>query len=156
MIFYVILICLLAVDQLTKALIHAKFLEGDTYPIVQDFFHLTYVQNRGVAFGIMQGKLILINVISIAAVVLMIIYAKKNFEKLPKLESYAWLFIISGAFGNIIDRIFRGFVIDMVDFRGIWGYIFNMADIYINIGVFLMIINSIIEERAKKRGGNTK
>jgi len=44
----------------------------------------------------------------------------------------------------------------MIDFRGIWGYIFNLADVYINIGVILMIINSIIEERAKKRGGNTK
>lgn len=156
MIFYVILISLLAFDQITKTLIHSKFLEGDTYPIIQNFLHLTYVQNRGVAFGIMQGKVIIINIVSITAVILMIIYAKKNYNKLPKLENYAWLFIIAGAFGNIIDRISRGFVIDMIDFRGIWGYIFNMADVYINIGVFLMIINSIIEERAKKRGGNTK
>ena len=140
MIFYIILIVLLGLDQITKALIHSKFLEGDTFPIIRDFFHLTYVQN----------------IISISAVILMIIYAKKDSNKLPKIENYAWLFIISGAFGNILDRILRGFVIDMIDFRGIWGYIFNLADVYINIGVILMIINSIIEERAKKRGGNTK
>ena len=156
MIFYIILIVLLGLDQITKALIHSKFLEGDTFPIIRDFFHLTYLQNRGVAFCVMQGKLMIINIISISAVILMIIYAKKNSNKLPKIENYAWLFIISGAFGNILDRILRGFVIDMIDFRGIWGYIFNLADVYINIGVILMIINSIIEERAKKRGGNTK
>ena len=105
MIFYIILIVLLGLDQITKALIHSKFLEGDTFPIIRDFFHLTYVQNRGVAFGVMQGKLMIINIISISAVILMIIYAKKNSNKLPKIENYAWLFIISGAFGNILDRI---------------------------------------------------
>ena len=65
MIFYIILIVLLGLDQITKALIHSKFLEGDTFPIIRDFFHLTYVQNRGVAFGVMQGKLMIINIISI-------------------------------------------------------------------------------------------
>ena len=156
MIFYIFIVILIIIDQISKQMIHSNFELGQTLPIINDFFHLTYVQNRGVAFGVMQGKLMIINIISISAVILMIIYAKKNSNKLPKIENYAWLFIISGAFGNILDRILRGFVIDMIDFRGIWGYIFNLADVYINIGVILMIINSIIEERAKKRGGNTK
>lgn len=155
MIFYLI-IGLIALDQITKALINSKLLEGDTIPLINNFFHLTYVQNRGVAFGFMQGKLPIINVISIGAVIVMIYFVKKNMEKNSKIENISWMFIIAGALGNIIDRIFRGFVVDMIDFRGIWSYIFNFADVYINIGVFLMIISSFIEEREKKRGGNTK
>lgn len=155
MIFYLV-IGLIALDQITKTLITGKFLEGDTLPIIKDFFHLTYVQNRGVAFGFMQGKLPIINLISISAVIVMVFFVKKNMEKNSKLENYSWMFIIAGALGNILDRIFRGFVVDMMDFRGIWSFIFNFADIYINIGVFLMIINAFVEEREKKRGGNTK
>lgn len=153
MLFYLIIGGLLVLDQITKALIHNNFLEGDTLPIINEFFHLTYVQNRGVAFGFMQGKLPIINFISISAVLVMIYYLMKNKSKNRTLENYSWLFIISGALGNILDRIFRGFVVDMIDFRGIWTYIFNFADIYINIGVFLMILNTIMEEREKKRGG---
>ena len=156
MLFYLIIGGLIALDQITKALIHNNLLEGDTIPLIKDFFHLTYVQNRGVAFGFMQGKLPLINLISIGAVVIMIYFVRKNMSKNSKIENLSWLFIIAGALGNIIDRLTRGFVVDMVDFRGIWSYIFNFADIYINIGVFLMIISTIIEERNKKRGGTTK
>lgn len=156
MLFYLILGGLLVLDQITKALIHNNLMEGDTIPIINNFFHLTYVQNRGVAFGFMQGKLPFINIISIGAVIVMIYFVRKNALKNTKLENLSWLFIIAGAFGNIIDRLTRGFVVDMFDFRGIWSYIFNCADIYINIGVFLMIIGTIIEERNKKRGGNTK
>lgn len=153
MLFYLIIGGLLILDQVTKALIHNNFMEGDTFPIINEFFHLTYVQNRGVAFGFMQGKLLIINIVSISAVIFMFYYLMKNKNANRTLENYSWIFIISGALGNIADRIFRGFVIDMIDFRGIWTYIFNFADIYINIGVFLMILNTIIEEREKKRGG---
>jgi len=156
MLFYLIIVGLLALDQITKALVHNNLIEGGTIPLIKDFFHLTYIRNNGVAFGFMQGKLPLINFISIGAVVIMIYFVRKNLSKNSKMENLSWLFIISGALGNIIDRLTRGFVVDMIDFRGIWSYIFNMADVYINIGVFLMILNTIIEERNRKRGGNTK
>ncbi|MGL4970686.1 MAG: signal peptidase II, partial [Cetobacterium sp.] len=60
-------------------------------------------------------------------------------------------FILGGAIGNIIDRIYRGFVIDMVDFRGIWVFVFNLADVWINIGVILIIIDSLLESKRKKK-----
>lgn len=156
MIFFVVISILLVIDQISKYLIFSKLAEGDTIPIISNFFHITYVQNRGVAFGVMQGKLSIINIVSFAAVSFMIYYVIKSQKKNSKIENIAWIFIIAGAFGNIIDRLTRGFVVDMIDFRGIWSYIFNFADVYINIGVILMIINSFAEERIKKRGGNIK
>lgn len=149
--FYIIFIfVLLIVDQWTKFMIHSRFLEGETLGIIQNFFHLTYVKNRGVAFGIFQGRLQIITIGSIAAV-FAIAYYVYRYEKNSKMMTHiSYALIISGALGNIIDRIFRGFVIDMIDFRGIWPYIFNVADMYINIGVALMLIDHLISERKKK------
>jgi len=66
------------------------------------------------------------------------------------LERIAYTMIFSGAVGNMIDRLFRGFVIDMLDFRGIWSFIFNFADVWINIGVILIIIEHLIFNRKKR------
>ncbi|MBN1468209.1 MAG: signal peptidase II [Fusobacteriaceae bacterium] len=156
MIFYIFIAILIIIDQISKQMIHSNFELGQTLPIINDFFHLTYVQNRGVAFGILQNKAIFINFISIGAVLSMIWYLHLNYKKISKLEVITWTLIIAGALGNILDRIFRGYVVDMIDFRGIWQYVFNLADAYINIGIFLMIISSILDTLAKKRGGNTK
>ncbi len=156
MIFYIFIVILIIIDQISKQMIHSNFELGQTLPVINDFFHLTYVQNRGVAFGILQNKAILINFISIGAVLSMIWYLHLNYKKISKLEVITWTLIIAGALGNILDRIFRGYVVDMIDFRGIWQYVFNLADAYINIGIFLMIISSILDTLAKKRGGNTK
>jgi signal peptidase II len=124
--------------------------EGQTISILQDFFHITYVKNRGVAFGVLQGKLYIITIISVVAVSAIIFYILKNKTKIPKLSYIAYLFIISGAIGNITDRIVRNFVVDLFDFRGIWKYVFNVADVWINIGVFLMILEYIFDARKKK------
>lgn len=150
MIYIIFIFVLLMIDQWTKFLVHSNFIEGESLGIIQDFFHLTYVKNRGVAFGIFQGRLQIITVVSIAAVIAIAYYVYKYEKNSSRLAYLSYSLIIAGAFGNIIDRIFRGFVIDMIDFRGIWPYIFNVADVYINIGVILMLIDYFIVERKKK------
>ena len=144
------IIFLVACDQITKYLVASSMLEGQSIPVIKDFFHITYVKNRGVAFGVLQGKLIIITIISIVAVSAIIFYILKNKNKIPRLSYIAYIFIISGAIGNITDRIVRNFVVDMVDFRGIWRYVFNVADVWINVGVFLMILEYIYDAKKKK------
>ncbi|MGL4732870.1 MAG: signal peptidase II, partial [Fusobacteriaceae bacterium] len=61
----------------------------------------------------------------------------------------AYSFILAGATGNMIDRIFRGYVIDMMDFRGIWVYVFNVADVWINIGVFFLIVDYFVRRNER-------
>lgn len=123
---------------------------GDTIEIISNFFHITYVQNRGIAFGVFQGKINAISIATTIAIIGIIIYFFKNFKKIEVIERIAYMVIISGAIGNMIDRIFRGYVVDMLDFRGIWQYVFNLADVYINIGVALIFLDILLKLKNKE------
>jgi signal peptidase II len=147
----ILIITLLGLDQWTKSLVANSMNEGDTISVIQDFLHITYVRNHGVAFGMFQGKLGVISIVAIIAILGIAYYMIKKLKPEEFLSKYAYTFILSGAIGNMIDRIYRGYVVDMVDFRGIWRYVFNGADIWINVGVFLLILETIMLERKKKK-----
>jgi len=145
--YYIILItALIIVDQWTKHLTVANLVEGQSFPLIFDFFHLTYVKNRGVAFGMFQGKIPVISVVTVLAIIGISWYLVKR----NKLENIAYAFILSGAIGNMIDRLTRGFVVDMMDFRGIWSYVFNLADVWINVGVAFIILSEFMSSRKKR------
>ncbi|GLI55801.1 lipoprotein signal peptidase [Propionigenium maris DSM 9537] len=150
--YYIILItALIIVDQWTKHLTVANLVEGQSFPLIFDFFHLTYVKNRGVAFGMFQGKIPVISVVTVLAIIGISWYLVKSVKnKKNKLENIAYAFILSGAIGNMIDRLTRGFVVDMMDFRGIWSYVFNLADVWINIGVAFIILSEFMSSRKKR------
>ena len=154
MIYIFLFLILLIIDQYTKYIIDSVMYITQSIPIVENFFNLTYVQNRGIAFGLFQGKIDVVTIFAIVAVIFIMFYFIKNLKKISFIERIAYTMIVSGAIGNLIDRIFRGYVIDMLDFRGIWHFIFNFADIWINIGVILIIVEHIFFDR--KRGGNKK
>lgn len=151
MVYIAIIILLALVDQLSKYKIDNWLVEGETHPVIGGFLHLTYVKNRGIAFGIFQGKLDIISIITVIVIVGVGIYFFKNRKNFSIFEKLGYSFILGGAIGNIIDRIFRGFVVDMIDFRGIWVFVFNLADVWINIGVILIIIDSLLENKRKKK-----
>ena len=150
MIYIFLFLILLIIDQYSKFIVHGTLYVGDTIPIIDNFFNLTYVQNRGVAFGLFQGKIDIVSILALVAIGLILFYFCKNFKKISFLERIAYTMIFSGAVGNMIDRLFRGFVVDMLDFRGIWSFIFNFADVWINIGVILIIIEHLIFNRKKR------
>jgi len=146
----ILIVALLGIDQWTKSLVANSMTEGETIGVLQDFFHITYVKNFGVAFGMFQGKLEIISGVAIIAILAIAYYMIKRLKPEEIISKYAYAFIIAGAIGNMIDRFYRGFVVDMMDFRGIWKYVFNMADVWINIGVILLILEVIILEKKKK------
>ncbi|MGF6906441.1 signal peptidase II [Fusobacterium sp. PH5-44] len=156
MLYIAIFIMLVLVDQITKFLVITRFDEFETIPVIKDFFHITYINNYGIAFGLFQGKLSIVNIITIFVVIYLIYHVYKHKDTITNLEKYGFLLIGSGAVGNIIDRFYRGFVIDMIDFRGIWQYIFNFADAWINIGVFLIIIDQIFLSKKRKDKDKTE
>ncbi len=135
----------LAIDIISKFIISHKFLLGESKSIIDNFFYLTYVLNTGVVFGFMADIdnsykrlfFIVVSLAIIAVIIYMIIKEKKYLVKL------SLILILSGAFGNLIDRIFVGAVIDFLDFQffGHGWYIFNIADSCITVGVTLMIID---------------
>lgn len=136
LIFSVILMVLL--DQLTKLWASITLMKVDTIPIIPTIFHLTYVENRGAAFSILQNKRGFFLIITI--VVLIAIYgALQKRVVTTKIGRISLYLIAGGAIGNLIDRIFRGYVIDLFDFRIIHFPVFNVADIFVTIGGILLM-----------------
>ena len=137
----VIVILILIVDQITKFLIVKNFNIGESYPVIKNFFYLTYITNTGMAFGRLQsyGSILLWFSIIVALAIIGLLIKEKN---MPRTYSLGLSFILGGAFGNIADRLIRGSIVDFFDFR-IWP-IFNVADSFITVGIVLMLINSIL------------
>lgn len=137
MLFYILLIVIVIFDQLTKLWVINNFYPGQSRPIIEGIFHLTYVQNRGAGFGILQGQRLFFIISSLIIIVILIIYRYRSERNL--LLDIGLSMIIAGAVGNnLIDRVIKDFVVDFLDFR-IWP-VFNLADTAIVIGVGLLVI----------------
>lgn len=135
---YVVMILALAIDQLTKYWASSS-LAGKSVPVIQDVFHLTYLENTGAAFGMGQNNnwfFILMSFVILAVIIVLLLKYK---PKEPIARISAGL-IISGAVGNLIDRLVRGFVVDFLDFRLISFPVFNFADCCIVIGAVLFMV----------------
>ena len=152
------------IDQLSKFLV-SNFMEiHDTVPIIKDFFHITYRTNPGMAFGMMgeaDQRWIFILVSTVAIIGFAIYLYLGHAEN--KLYAISIGMVVSGGLGNMIDRIGIGFyrnaegmgeVIDFIDFRGIWGAVFNIADSFVCVGAGLLILAAVMdiikEEKAKR------
>jgi signal peptidase II len=158
-IWLVILFALVTIDQLTKLWVVSNFaVEGETLPIIDGFFHFTYSRNPGAVFGIGGDHGValyfFIAVFVVAIAVFGTMFFKNDFRDRKKiLYSISLTLLIAGAFGNNIDRIFQfdHKVIDFIDFRGIWPFIFNVADICLTIGMIAFLVDSFIFEPKRRR-----
>ena len=143
-ILYLILaVCLIIFDQITKKIVLAR-LVGNPFVLIEGVFEFRYLENRGAAFGILQNSIPFFIVIAVVILVIVI----WCFLRLPAGKHYlpfniALLLLFSGAVGNMIDRIFRQYVVDFMYFRLIDFPIFNVADCYVTIGAALVIISVI-------------
>lgn len=127
-------------DRITKNFFSKLLSVGETIPVVKDFFHFTLVHNTGMAFGLFKDHgivFIVIPVIAIALLVYNIYYYREN-EYLSRSYIFAFSLIMGGAFGNLIDRIWIGHVIDFLDFRIF--PVFNIADSAITVGAVTILI----------------
>ncbi len=144
-IYPVIILALLSIDQLTKALVARSIPFQSSKSVIPGFFNLTHIRNRGAIFGFFSHSesrilFILLTLVSLVAMGLVIYY----FFKTPSTQRFMKIslsVILAGALGNLIDRIFRGYVIDFLDFHiKKWHWpSFNVADACITIGAFLLI-----------------
>lgn len=143
----IISIILLCIDQISKLLVVNLLTKTDSITIIKNFFYLTYINNDGAAFSILVGKRIFLILIAVLVIAMLIRYIKKNNIQ-NKLELVSLALIIGGSLGNLMDRVIRGYVIDFLDFK-IFNYnfpIFNLADTFIVIGVFLLLLKEIRKE----------
>lgn len=143
----IISIILLCIDQISKLLVVNLLTKTNSITIIKNFFYLTYINNDGAAFSILVGKRIFLILIAVLVIVMLIRYIKKNNIQ-NKLELVSISLIIGGSLGNLMDRLVRGYVIDFLDFK-LFNYnfpIFNLADTFIVIGVFLLLLKEIRKE----------
>lgn len=130
---------ILLLDQTTKYFAQNNLQYLDTIPLIQDVFHLTYRRNTGAAFSILRDKqTLLIGTTSIIIIILIWYLGKIKNDSDAALLRLPLGFIIGGAIGNLIDRIRLNYVIDFFDFNLINYPVFNIADIFIVIGTFLL------------------
>ncbi len=129
-----IAIAVLLLDQFTKFLA-ARLNLGESVPLIQNILHLTLVHNRGAGFGILQGQRIFFIAFSLVVLGALIIRWKKIPEDIKAAIPLG--LIIGGILGNLIDRIYLGYVIDFIDLR-VWP-VFNIADSAISIAAIWLI-----------------
>jgi len=154
---YIISIIILLIDQISKLIVINTITYLKEINIIPNFFSLMYVKNTGGAFSIFNNNVILLTIISVICLIFIIKYIIKNNKKLF-LEDLSIAFITGGLLGNLIDRIFRSGVIDFFKFKIItYDFpIFNIADIFIVIGIFIIMISTIRGEIHENRKGKCK
>lgn len=134
-------VLLIFLDQITKYLAVAHLKDAPAIPIISDVFELYYLENHGAAFGILQGKKMFFIVITIVVLALLLyLYVKIPVEKRYFYMRLIIVLLVSGAIGNFIDRCINDYVIDFFYFKLIDFPVFNVADIYVTVAAFLLIL----------------
>ena len=140
-------------DQVSKWLCMAYLKAVDSVTIIPGLLKLTYLENRGAAFGSFSEHRWVFMIFSTVAIIGVTVYLVA-FSERSRLLRWSLALIISGGIGNMIDRISLGYVIDMIDFYVIWPYIFNVADSFVCIGAGMIVLYCLLE--MKKEWENHK
>ena len=150
MIYFLIAIFVIIIDQASKFLVRSNFSLYESVEMIPNFFHLTYIENPGAAFGILENKRIFFLLITIFVIIFIIWFMKTMEKEEPKTNIFLAM-VIGGALGNMIDRIIKGTVTDFLDFL-VWP-VFNIADSFIVVGMIAaayFVIKSDRKEQVKK------
>lgn len=147
--FWLTLIAVLVSDQISKWWVVTNFLLGESRNIIDGVLFLTYVQNRGAAFGIMQGQSWFFLLCAMLVIIGMIIFYIKY--PVERFISLSMALIVGGAIGNLIDRWRYGFVVDFFDLG--WWPVFNIADIGIVCGSICLLVFLFLKEEKEGKDG---
>lgn len=145
-------ILLTALDQVTKYMVSSRMQLGEAIPLIKGVFQLRYIRNEGAAWSILEGK----QIVFVVLTPIVIFFLVKMFLSLSKEKKYSpirviTVFLVAGAIGNLIDRIwggevlFKGSVVDFFDFCLINYPVFNVADIYVSLSVVALLVLMIFK-----------
>lgn len=150
---YIVALIVILLDQLAKYFVVQNMQLFETIPVINGVFHLTYVQNTGAAFGILQDGNILFIILTSAIIAAILIY-KYRMNIKDKFLLCTLGMIIGGAVGNLIDRFIHKAVIDFLDFRLINFAVFNVADCFVVVGCIMLAVLLIFFDETSKKKGN--
>lgn len=148
LLFFAVATLVLVGSQLSSYFINANIPIGNSVAIFDPVLFFTHIRNLGGVFGMAQGKGWLFALFSFALLTGLVIYLWRA-RGIPKLEYLCFGFVAGGGFSNVLDRLVYGSVVDFIDVRGIpfWHYIFNTADVFIHVGLWPLLIFSLLATR---------
>jgi signal peptidase II len=153
---FIIIIAGILLDRITKIWAASSLLGNGDIVIIKGFFSLSYLENRGAAFGIFQNRVYLLAAVTII-VLLGMVYYMLRYKPESRLLKISFAFIISGALGNLYDRLSYNYVVDFLMFHYKEVYYFpsfNVADMLVVSGTALMLLYLIKEEAKNGRDEN--
>lgn len=149
---FIIIVLGLILDRITKVWALNVLTKTTEITIIKDFFSFSYLENRGAAFGILQNKLIFLTLITLIIMVSIVFYLFK-YKPTSKILRISLALIVSGAMGNLIDRVWYKYVVDfiMLHYKNIYYFpTFNVADMLVVIGTMLLVIYMMKEDNNGK------
>ena len=146
---------LTGLDQLTKYLVLTNIKPVNAVPVIDKVIQFRYVENTGAAFSILSEKTWLLSLFTGILIILAFLYLFLG-KADNKLQYVSLVLIISGGLGNLIDRIFRGFVIDFIEYLFMEYAVFNFADILVTIGAVLLVISVLFAKPSKEEGESSE
>ena len=141
---------MIVLDQVVKYWALTSLQAQHTIPLIENVFHLTYVENRGAAFSLLaqfDSRWIFVALSVIITIVILIVLRIDYIQ--TALGRWSLVLVAAGALGNAIDRVIHGFVVDLFDFRLIHFPVFNVADIFICVGGVLFVIYFMFQHKDK-------
>ena len=147
--FWLIVAAAVALDVISKQLVISGMELGQSITLIPHALDLCYIQNHGAAFSTLQGKTAFLIAATVIMMAALCVYAMKMKDKILKLELISLAMIVGGGIGNLIDRITLGYVTDFLNIHII--PIFNVADCFVTVGCFLLIVAVIILEPKKEK-----
>ncbi len=157
-----VILSIIILDQLTKLGMRQNFFLGESVPMIDGLFNLTYVRNKGAAFGFGAGyhdlfRVVMFLALPVAACVWLGFLIKASLL-VNRLQTASYTLILAGAVGNLIDRFYLGYVVDMFDFY--WGPhhfpAFNIADSSISIAAALLFLDYFLTWRRERQSASAK
>ncbi|WP_304262347.1 signal peptidase II [Kallipyga massiliensis] len=152
----VISLVVIVLDQVSKWWVVENLASGKRIPVLGSFMEFSYLENRGVAFGMGQALAPFYPVLALAIVIGLLYFYQKELKGKSRLVDFSTAFIVGGAIGNVIDRLVHSFVVDFISLHfGNYSFpVFNVADCFVTLGVlFLLIYLFFFSEENKEKGG---
>ena len=132
------------VDQLIKLWATVELLPVGSKPFIPHVLEFYYLLNDGMSFSMLSGKRTLLVIIT--GVMLAVLAGMLLLRKMPRLERAAWILVVGGGVGNLIDRIRTGAVVDMISIP--WFSTFNVADLFITFGALILVVYILVKDKA--------
>ena len=149
----IIIAALVAIDQIIKLLVIEHLEPIGSLTLIDGFIQLNYAENTGAAFGSFSGKTSLLSVFTLVVIIAGIVYLMVKKRRID-VEYICITLILSGGIGNLVDRVFRGYVVDYIEFLFVDFAIFNFADILVTCSCFVLagwLLYEIYQESKKEK-----